>query len=211
MPFTPSATRVLDVNCAVWRELCTGHADPAIRGSLSRTITPKRRVPERTGRPVSTGPMARWVPTLVPTVTRTVHAPAPLEVVHAYLRDFGNAEQWDAGTRSCERIDAGPVAVGAQWRNVSVFRGRETTLIYTLEADQPDHVRIVGRNKTVTSEDDMRLSAEEGGTAVEYTATFTFHGAAKLATPLLVPALGSLADDAEQSLYDALQKLGTER
>jgi carbon monoxide dehydrogenase subunit G len=143
----------------------------------------------------------------MPTVTRTAESPAPLHVVRDYLRDFANAEQWDAGTRSCVPVDDAPVGVGKQWRNVSVFRGRETTLIYTLEADEPDHLRIVGRNKTVTSEDDMRLEPVGTGTRVTYTATFTFHGAAKLATPLLVPALGSLADDAQKSLSDALQTL----
>ncbi len=54
----------------------------------------------------------------------------------------------------------------------------------------------------------MDLTAsDDGGTDVSYTATFTFHGAAKLATPLLLPALGKLADDAEKSLRDALRKL----
>lgn len=144
----------------------------------------------------------------MPSVTRTVSCPAPRDTVHAYLRDFANAEQWDAGTKSCTPITDGPVGVGSQWRNVSVFRGRETTLTYTLETDQPDLVRIVGRNKTVTSEDDMRLAdSDDGGTTVSYTATFTFHGVAKLATPLLVPALGGLADDAERSLADALATL----
>ena len=143
----------------------------------------------------------------MPTVTRTVHTPAPLSTVRDYLRDFANAEEWDAGTKSCTPITDGPIGVGSQWRNVSVFRGRETTLTYTLEADEPEHLRIVGRNKTVTSEDDMTLTPDGDGTSVSYTATFTFHGAAKLATPLLVPALGSLADDAEKSLHDALVKL----
>ena len=144
----------------------------------------------------------------MPTVTRTVTCPAPRDTVHAYLRDFANAEEWDAGTKSCTPITEPPVGVGSQWRNVSVFRGRETTLTYTLEQDQPDHLRIVGRNKTVTSEDDLHLSdTDDGGTQVAYTATFTFHGAAKLATPLLVPALGTLADDAERTLHDALQEL----
>jgi hypothetical protein len=39
---------------------------------------------------------------------------------------------------------------------------------------------------------------------VSYTATSTVHGAAKLATPLMLPALTGLADDAERSLHDAL-------
>ena len=134
---------------------------------------------------------------------------ASLHVVRDYLRDFANAPEWDAGTKTCDQISDGPVAVGTQWRNVSVFRGRETTLIYTLEADEDEHLRIVGRNKTVTSEDDMALSNLGNVTQVTYTATFTFHGLAKFATPLLVPALGGLADDAEKSLSDALQTLPT--
>ena len=146
----------------------------------------------------------------MPTVTRTVHTPAPRDVVVSYLRDFVNAEEWDAGTISCTPVDDAPVGVGKQWTNVSEFRGRETTLTYTLERDEAEHLRIVGRNKTVTSEDDMSLSpSSDGGTDVSYTATFTFHGAAKLATPLLVPALGKLADDAQRTLHDALQKLPT--
>lgn len=144
----------------------------------------------------------------MPTVTRTVTTPAPLEVVRDYLRDFANATEWDAGTISCDPVDpTTPIGVGKEWTNVSEFRGRETTLTYTLEADEPTRLRIVGRNKTVTSEDEMDLSTLGSVTQVRYTATFTFHGAAKLATPLLVPALGSLADDAERSLHDALQKV----
>jgi hypothetical protein len=148
----------------------------------------------------------------MPTVTRTVSTPAPLPIVRAYLRDFGNAPEWDAGTISCEPVDpATPVAVGKQWTNVSEFRGRQTTLTYTLEADEPARLRIVGRNKTVTSEDVMSFTgADGGGTQVSYTATFTFHGVARLATPLLLPALNGLADDAERSLGEALRKLPVE-
>jgi hypothetical protein len=143
----------------------------------------------------------------MPTIERTVHSPAPVGTVQAYLRDFTNAEEWDAGTVSCEPVDDGPIAVGKQWRNVSEFRGRETTLIYTLELDEPGHLRIVGRNKTVTSEDDMLLTADGPGTTLTYRAEFTFHGAAKLATPLLVPALGNLGDEAQRTLQEALGKL----
>ena len=144
----------------------------------------------------------------MPTVTRTVTTPAPLETVRDYLRDFANAPEWDAGTITCEPVDpATPVAVGKQWTNVSEFRGRRTTLTYTLEADEPERIRIVGRNKTVTSEDEIELSYLGDVTTVRYTATFTFHGAAKLATPLLLPALQKLGDDAQRSLHDALVKL----
>ena len=144
------------------------------------------------------------------TVSRSVTNPAPLATVRDYLRDFGNAPEWDAGTITCEPVDPStPVAVGKQWTNVSEFRGRRTTLTYTLEADEPERLRIVGRNKTVTSEDEIEMSSLGTVTTVRYTATFTFHGAAKLATPLLIPALQKLGDDAERSLHDALVTLPT--
>ena len=143
----------------------------------------------------------------MPTVERTAHSPAPSGTVQAYLRDFANAEEWDAGTISCTPVDGTPVGVGKQWHNVSEFRGRETSLTYTLEVDEPGHLRIVGRNKTVTSEDDMYLADDGPGTTVTYRATFTFHGAAKLATPLLVPALGKLGDDAQKTLQKAIEGL----
>jgi hypothetical protein len=148
----------------------------------------------------------------MPTVTRTVTTPAPLDVVRNYLRDFANATEWDAGTISCEPVDPSvPLGVGKEWTNVSEFRGRQTTLTYTLESDEPTRLRIVGRNKTVTSEDEMEFTgADGGGTQVSYTATFTFHGAAKLATPLMLPALKGLADDAERSLGSALHGLPVE-
>jgi hypothetical protein len=72
----------------------------------------------------------------MPTLERTVHTPAAVGTVQDYLRDFANAQERDAGTRTCTPITDGPVGVGSQWRNVSVFRGRETTLVYTLEVDE---------------------------------------------------------------------------
>ncbi|MEJ2870400.1 SRPBCC family protein [Actinomycetospora sp. OC33-EN08] len=144
----------------------------------------------------------------MPTVTRTATSHAPLETVRDYLRDFSNATEWDAGTITCEPVDPSTaVGIGKQWTNVSEFRGRETTLTYTLEADEPERLRIVGRNKTVTSEDELDLSFLGDVTTVRYTATFTFHGAAKLATFLLVPALQKLGDDAQRTLQAALSKL----
>jgi hypothetical protein len=41
----------------------------------------------------------------MPTLTRTVTTPAPLDVVRDYLRDVRNATEWDAGTISCDPVD----------------------------------------------------------------------------------------------------------
>jgi hypothetical protein len=50
---------------------------------------------------------------------RTTTVEAQLNDVVDYLADFNHAQEWDAGTTSCERIDAGPAQVGARWHNVS--------------------------------------------------------------------------------------------
>jgi Polyketide cyclase / dehydrase and lipid transport len=90
-------------------------------------------------------------------VTRTFIVDKPADVVVGYLADFGSAVDWDPGTESCERQDSAPVQVGSTWRNVSKFLGRETVLDYRLVALEPDHVTLVGRNKTAISTDDITV------------------------------------------------------
>lgn len=136
----------------------------------------------------------------------TVRRPLP-EVV-AYFADFGNAEEWDPGTRTCTRIDHGPVEVGARWRNVSEFRGRDTELEYTLDRLEAARVTFVGRNKTVRSVDDISFesdgSVEPPATRISYHAEFTFQGLAKLAQPLVKRSLDRLGDETIEQINQVL-------
>jgi len=142
------------------------------------------------------------------TVEREIRAPKPVADVVAYLADFAHAEQWDTGTISCTRIGDGPVAVGAAWANVSEFRGKRTELRYELTRLDERHIVFVGRNKTVTSTDDLSFADDgSGGTVMTYHATLEFHGLAKLATPFLRPAFTKLADQTEESLTRVLAAL----
>src|ERR1700754_435726 len=101
--------------------------------------------------------------------TLTVRAARP-DVVN-YLKDFANAESWDPGTVSCTQVTDGPVGVGTEWRNVSEFRGRETTLTYRLERLADDELVFVGRNKTATSTDTLSFTTlDSGGTSIPYPA-----------------------------------------
>lgn len=142
------------------------------------------------------------------TVTRTLRTAAPLDAVWGYLSDFTNAEQWDAGTVTCKRTDAGPIDVGATYENVSEFRGRETTLTYTVVTFDPaKHLVLHGENKSVKSVDDMTFSGSATGSELVYTARFTFKGVAKLVEPFLHKALNKLADDTEHELNTRLAEL----
>lgn len=135
-------------------------------------------------------------------VTRTLTVNQSREAVLDYLRDFGRAEEWDPGTVSCRRLDTGPIAVGARWHNVSKVMGSETELTYELTRLDPDHLQFVGKNDTATSTDDISLATGErpGTTEITYHADITFHGAAKLATPIAKVAFEKLGNDTEENL-----------
>ncbi|MEU5882705.1 SRPBCC family protein [Spirillospora sp. NPDC047279] len=144
----------------------------------------------------------------MPTLTRTIETDAPVQLVAPFLTDFTTTERWDPGTISCERLDAGDLKVGARFRNVSSFRGRETTLIYEITSLDPGRaVTLVGENKTVTSTDEMRFASNGGGTKVVYRVHFAFKGLARLAVPFLGGALRKLADDAAREMKRSLDAL----
>lgn len=113
-------------------------------------------------------------------VKRTFTVSKPIDQVVEYLKDFGHAEAWDPGTRSCTPAGAGSVQVGSTWRNVSVFRGKETELTYRLVRLESDRLVFEGNNKTATSTDDLTFSVVPGGTSVSYQANIEFHGIIKL-------------------------------
>jgi carbon monoxide dehydrogenase subunit G len=138
---------------------------------------------------------------------RTFEVAADVATVTDYLADFGNAEQWDPGTRSCTRSDEGPVAVGATWHNVSEFAGRETELEYRLELWEPGHVRLVGENKTATSVDDIVVVANGSGSRITYRSEVTFHGIAKVAGPFVQHEFERLGDKTVEGITREVAKL----
>lgn len=133
-------------------------------------------------------------------VQRTFIVSQPLDKVASYLKDFANTEEWDPGTVSTTRIGTGPVEVGAKWHNVSKFRGRETELEYVLKRAEAARLTFEGNNKTVTATDDLTFRESDGGTEINYHATFDFHGLARLAEPFIKGALQKLGDDTQQQM-----------
>ncbi len=131
------------------------------------------------------------------------------EVAVAYLRDFSHAVEWDPGTVSCTRTSTGAIGLGSTWRNVSKFLGRETELEYELTVDEPDRLVFTGKNRTATSVDDIRLTPEGLGARLEYDATVTLNGLARLTDPVVQLAFNRIADPTVQQLAETLERLGT--
>ncbi len=143
------------------------------------------------------------------TIRRSVRTEASPQQVFEYLSDFTHTEEWDPGTVTTERV-FGDGGVGTRYHNVSTFLGRETELEYTvIDLDRGTLVRLRGEGKSVTAIDTMRISPDGSGSVVEYTAEFDWTGVAKVAAPLLGPALTKLGDAAEEGLKVNLDRLAT--
>lgn len=146
------------------------------------------------------------------TVERTITVGQPIAKVWAYLSDFTTTEQWDPPTVSTVRR-SGDGGVGTTYTNVSKFLGHETETQYVvtehevgrrlqLEGDAGS-VKVVDTMTFETSADDTGV----GATTVTYRSDFQPLGIAKLAEPLLPPALKILGDKVAASLEKRLSAL----
>ena len=144
-------------------------------------------------------------------VERTITVGQPVAKVWAYLSDFRTTEEWDPPTVSTERT-SGDGGVGTTYTNVSKFLGHETETRYVVtEHEVGKRFQISGDAGSVKVVDTITFEAsgEEpaGRTSVTYHSEFTTTGAAKLAEPLLPPALKILGDKVAASLEERLSAL----
>jgi carbon monoxide dehydrogenase subunit G len=143
------------------------------------------------------------------TVSRTFDVrPSPAVVVD-YLKDFGNAEEWDPGTESCTRTDSGPVTVGSTWHNVSKIAGVSTELDYTLESLSADTIVFKGHNDSATSTDTITVvpGPDGSGSRVTYEAVIEMKGMAKLVDPIMKIVFEKIGSDTEDDMTTVLNRL----
>jgi uncharacterized protein YndB with AHSA1/START domain len=142
----------------------------------------------------------------MPSVSRTVTVNRPLDEVFAYLSDFTNTEEWDAGTVRTTRV-SGDGGVGTTYHNVSKFLGREVEVEYVVERVVPGEVfALRGENSSTVAHDTMTFREVPGGTEVTYAATFDFKGPFKLFDPLTKPLFNKLFDDGANGIRKALDR-----
>lgn len=140
-------------------------------------------------------------------IQRTVTVDQPLQKVFAYLSDFTTTTEWDPGTVRTVR-QSGDGGVGTSYHNTSKFAGRETELVYVVEAVEPNRrFALRGENGTLVAHDTMEFSGSDQRTTVTYTADFAFKGLSRFVAPLLAPAFKKLGDDAEKGMREALSRL----
>lgn len=106
------------------------------------------------------------------------------------VADFSNAEAWDPGVVSAERVREGagdPSGVGARYRLTVTFRGHRSEMTYvTTEYVPSRRVVLEGEGPRITAKDTIEFeSTADGGTRIVYEADLRLRGLAKVATPML--------------------------
>lgn len=145
-------------------------------------------------------------------IERTIAVEQPVAKVWAYLSDFTTTEEWDPPTVRTERR-WGEGGVGTTYRNVSRFLGHETETEYVVTQHEVGSLlELEGDSGSVKVRDTITFEAEpgesgNGRTIVTYRSEFSPVGAAKLAEPLLPPALKILGDKVSARLKECLDAL----
>ena len=130
-------------------------------------------------------------------ITEHIETPMAPEAAFAFIADFANAMHWDPGTITSERIDDGPVGVGARYRLGVRLGGRVAPMEYRISAFEPPHrVRLVGEGSGVSAVDEIRFEPTGTGTRIDYTADIRLGGVLRLIQPFLGRAFAKLGRDA---------------
>ncbi len=134
----------------------------------------------------------------------------PLDDTFAFVADFANAAQWDPGVASSDRIDDGPLGVGARYA-LGIRRGdRVVPMEYRVTAFEPlRRVVLAGTGSGVEAEDEIVFESIPSGTRIDYTADIRLRGLMRLATPFAGGTFARIARDARDGMQRALDRRAT--
>ena len=138
-------------------------------------------------------------------ITEHIETPLAPAAAFAFIADFANAMHWDPGTVTSERIDDGPVELGARYRLGVRLGGRVAPMEYRIAAFEPPHrVVLVGEGSGVSAVDEIRFEPAGTGTSIDYTADIRLGGVLRLIEPFLGRAFAKLGRDALAGMQRAL-------
>ena len=135
----------------------------------------------------------------------TIETMLPIETSFDFVADFANAAKWDPGVATSERIDAGPVGIGARYRLGIRLGGRVAPMEYRISVfDRPSRVVLVGEGSGVSATDDIRFGPAGPATRIDYSADIRLGGLLRFAQPFLGGAFAKLARNAAAGMRRAL-------
>jgi dehydrogenase/reductase SDR family member 12 len=139
------------------------------------------------------------------TLHETIATPLPIDEAFAFVADFANAQDWDPGVATSERIDDGPVGLGAAYRLGVRMRGRVAPMEYRITTYEPtSRVVLTGDGSNVHAVDDIRFTQTPAGTTIDYTADIRLGGWMRLIEPFVGGAFDKIAKDALGGMQQAL-------
>jgi dehydrogenase/reductase SDR family protein 12 len=137
----------------------------------------------------------------------TIETRLPIDEAFAFVADFANNAAWDPNTETSERIDAGPVGVGARYKLAVKMRGGVVPMEYRVTTWEPgSRVVLQGTGATVSAVDDLRFMPSGSGTRIDYTADIRLTGWMRLFEPLAGGAFEKIGRGAEAGMHEALEE-----
>ncbi len=134
----------------------------------------------------------------------------PIERTFDFIADFAHASSWDPGVATSERIDAGPLGVGACYRLGVRMRGRVAPMEYRITTwEPPTRVVLTGEGSNVSAVDEILFRETANGTAIDYTADIRLGGWLRLFQPFAGGAFRKVAKDALGGMQRALDERAT--
>jgi carbon monoxide dehydrogenase subunit G len=130
----------------------------------------------------------------------------PLDEAFAFVADFANAAQWDPGVAFSERIDTGPLGIGARYRLGVRMAGRVAPMDYRVTSWEPSaKVVLVGEGSGVAATDEISFEHTTSGTCIDYSADIQLRGALRLLSPFVGGAFARIAHNAREGMQRALE------
>jgi carbon monoxide dehydrogenase subunit G len=137
----------------------------------------------------------------------TIETSLPIDETFAFIADFANAQHWDPGVATSERIDTGPVGLGARYRLGVRMRGNVAPMEYRITTyEPPRRVVLTGEGSNVSAVDEIRFEPSSTGTRIDYTADIRLTGWMRLVAPFAGGAFEKIARDALGGMQRALDE-----
>ena len=149
----------------------------------------------------------------MPRLHETIDTALPIAEAFDFVADFANASRWDPGVATSERLDPGPVALGARYRLGIRMRGRVTPMEYRITAFEPlSRVVLEGDGSGIGAVDEIRFepAAAGSGTHIDYTADIRLQGWMRIVEPFVGATFDRIAKDALGGMRRALDELAGE-
>jgi carbon monoxide dehydrogenase subunit G len=137
-----------------------------------------------------------------------IQTPLAMDAAFAYVADFANAVHWDPGVATSERVDAGPVGVGAHYRLGVRLGGRVAPMEYRISVFEPSRrVVLVGQGSGVSAVDEIRFTPAGTGTRIDYAADIRLGGVLRLIQPFIGRQFARIGRNALEGMRRTLDAL----